>query len=150
MSTKVWGPPTWILFHTLIEKLSDDGFNKIGLQLFIYIKRICNNLPCPDCAQHATQFLSRVNIGNIKTKTDLKNIMYIFHNVVNKRKNKPMYNVTHLEQHYKSKNIIEVYNNFIAHFKTKGNMKLLADSFQRKMLITDFKKWLMINIRLFI
>ena len=68
MSTNVWGPPTWILFHTLIAKLTDDGFNTIGLQLFRYIKRICNNLPCPDCAQHATQFLSRVNMTTIKTK----------------------------------------------------------------------------------
>ena len=24
MSTKVWGPPTWIFFHTLIEKISED------------------------------------------------------------------------------------------------------------------------------
>ena len=57
MSTNVWGPPTWILFHTLIEKLSDEGYSKIGLALFGYIRRICNNLPCPDCAQHATSFL---------------------------------------------------------------------------------------------
>ena len=149
MSTNVWGPPTWILFHTLIAKLTDDGFNIIGLQLFNYIKRICNNLPCPDCAQHATQFLSRVNMATIKTKDDLRNTMYIFHNMVNKRKNKPMYHVNDLEK-YKSNNTVERYNNFIAHFKTKGNMKLLADSFQRKLLVNDFKKWLMTNIRFFI
>ena len=149
MSTNVWGPPTWILFHTLIAKLTDDGFNTIGLQLFNYIKRICNNLPCPDCAQHATQFLSRVNMTTIKTKEDLRNTMYIFHNMVNKRKNKPMYHVNDLEK-YKSNNTVERYNNFIAHFKTKGNMKLLADSFQRKLLINDFKKWMMLNIRFFI
>jgi hypothetical protein len=149
MSTNVWGPPTWILFHTLIAKLTDDGFNIIGLQLFNYIKRICNNLPCPDCAQHATQFLSRVNMATIKTKDDLRNTMYIFHNMVNKRKNKPMYHVNDLEK-YKSNNSVEKYNNFIMHFKTKGNMKLLADSFQRKLLVNDFKKWLMTNIRFFI
>ena len=149
MSTNVWGPPTWILFHTLIAKLTDDGFNTIGLQLFNYIKRICNNLPCPDCAQHATQFLSRVNMATIKTKEDLRNTMYIFHNMVNKRKNKPMYHVNDLEK-YKSNNSVEKYNHFITHFKTKGNMKLLADSFQRKLLVNDFKKWLMTNIRFFI
>ena len=149
MSTNVWGPPTWILFHTLIAKLTDDGFNTIGLQLFNYIKRICNNLPCPDCAQHATQFLSKVNMGTIKTKDDLRNTMYIFHNMVNKRKNKPMYHVNDLEK-YKSNNSVERYNHFIAHFKTKGNMKLLADSFQRKLLVNDFKKWMMLNIRFFI
>ena len=51
---------------------------------------------------------------------------------------------------YKSNNTVERYNHFIAHFKTKGNMKLLADSFQRKLLINDFKKWMMLNIRFFI
>ena len=149
MSTKVWGPPTWIFFHTLIEKISEDGYNKIGLALFGYIRRICNNLPCPDCAQHATAFLSKVNISTLKTKTDLRNMMYIFHNVVNKRKNKPLYNVNLIEQ-YKSNNVIEKYNAFIATFKTTGNMKLLADSFQRKLLINDFKKWLMTNYQYFV
>ena len=148
--TSIWGPPTWILFHTLIEKMTDDGFNKVGIQLFVYIKRICNNLPCPDCAQHATQFLSRVNIANIKSKTDLKNMFYLFHNVVNKRKNKSMYNVNNLEQHYKSNNTINVYNNFIKNFKTKGNMRLLADAFQRTILLKEFKKWIMGNISYFI
>ena len=148
--TSIWGPPTWILFHTLIEKMTDDGFNKVGLQLFRYFKRICNNLPCPDCAQHATQFLSRVNIANIKSKTDLKNMFYLFHNVVNKRKNKSMYNVNNLEQHYKSNNTINVYNNFIKNFKTKGNMRLLADAFQRTILLKEFKKWIMENISYFI
>jgi hypothetical protein len=148
MSTNVWGPPTWVLFHTLIEKLSDEGYSKIGLALFGYIRRICNNLPCPDCAQHATAFLSKVNISTLKTKTDLKNMMYIFHNVVNKRKNKPMYNVNDVEK-YKNNNLVEKYNAFIATFKTKGNMKLLADSLQRKFLINDFKKWILVNFHYF-
>ena len=148
MSTNVWGPPTWILFHTLIEKLSDEGYSKIGLALFGYIRRICNNLPCPDCAQHATSFLSKVNVSTLKTKTDLKNMMYIFHNVVNKRKNKPMYNVNDVAQ-YKNNNLVEKYNAFISNFKTKGNMKLLADSFQRKLLINDFKKWILVNFQYF-
>ena len=93
MSINIWGPSTWILFHTLIEKLTDDGFDKIGLPLFTYIKRICRNLPCPDCAQHASYFLSQINLANIKTKHDLKTTIYIFHNNVNKRKNKPIYNM---------------------------------------------------------
>ena len=150
MSMVNWGPSTWTLFHTLIEKLTDDGFNKIGITLFTYIRRICRNLPCPDCSQHATQFLSRINIDNIKSKKDLKDTIYIFHNVVNKRKNKPMYNINNLEQIYKTKNTIEVYNNFITHYKTTGNMRLLADSFQRQLLVKEFKKWIMHNIHFFI
>ena len=149
MSITLWGPATWTLFHTLIEKLTDENFDKIGLTLFNYIKRICRNLPCPDCAQHATQFLSKVNIANIKTKSDLRATIYIFHNTVNKRTKKSIYNMNDLEK-YKNNNTIAVYNNFIAHYKTKGNMKLLAEAFQRQMLVTEFKKWMMYNIQIFI
>ena len=149
MSIIHWGPATWTLFHTLIEKLTDENFDKIGLTLFNYIKRICRNLPCPDCAQHATQFLSKVNIANIKTKSDLRATIYIFHNTVNKRTKKSIYNMNDLEK-YKNNNTIAVYNNFIAHYKTKGNMKLLAEAFQRQMLVTEFKKWMMYNIQIFI
>ena len=145
----LWGPAVWILFHTLIEKLTDEGFNKVGLTLFNYIKRISYNLPCPDCSQHAIKFLSRLDISKIKTKTDLRDTIYIFHNIVNKRTNKSMYNVNHLEK-YKNLNTIAVYNNFISHYNTKGNMKLLAETFQRQKLITEFKKWLMHNISFFI
>ena len=29
-------------------------------------------------------------------------------------------------------------------------MKLIADAFQRQMLVTEFKKWMMYNIQIFI
>ena len=60
MSTKKWGPPVWTLLHTLAEKINPDKFAEIGPQLFVIIKRICGALPCPDCAQHASQFLARI------------------------------------------------------------------------------------------
>jgi hypothetical protein len=78
---------------------------------------------------------------NFKTKQDLKNILYIFHNVVNKRKQKPMFHTNNLSI-YKNKNIIHVYNQFILVYNTKGNMKLLTDTFQRQQIISSFKKWL--------
>lgn len=150
MSPNIWGPPIWTFFHTLAEKINEDNFHNIFPMLFLYIKRICSVLPCPDCSRHATIFLAKVNPSGIRNKNDFRNIMCIFHNVVNKRKNKPIFDSSNLTNTYSNNNIIVTYNNFIASFHTKGNMKLLAETFQRQMLINEFKKWFLLNIRFFI
>lgn len=141
-----WGPPVWTLFHTLAEKINPDKFSEISPQLFLHIKRICTYLPCPECSQHAVAFLNKVNFANIKTKTDLQNILYIFHNVVNKRKHKAVFDRTQVSGKYSSNNMINVYNNFISVYQTRGNMKLLAESFQRKIVVQDFKRWMIANM----
>jgi len=144
-----WGPPTWNFFHTLAEKINEDNFSTVFPQVVSILKQICKNLPCPDCANHATQFLEKVNFANIKTKSDFKNIMYFFHNTVNRRKRKTPFDMKNLELYGKN-NIITAYNNFIAVYHTSGNMKLLADSFQRKIIVNQLKKWMVANIQFFI
>ena len=149
MSPTTWGPPVWRFFHTLAEKMNEDKFQELGPQLFNLIRKICRVLPCPDCSMHATQFLSKINFSTIKTKTDFKNILYIFHNVVNKRKNKALYDNNNLSI-YANNNIVNTYNQFVAVYQTKGNMKLITDSFQRQLVLNDLKKWLLINMKYFI
>jgi hypothetical protein len=149
MKPEIWGPPIWTLFHTLVEKINETDYSIIGLELFGYIKKICNYLPCPECSQHATRFLASVKLENVKTKDDLRKILYIFHNVVNKRKNKSLFNFENLNN-YKNKNIIQVFNRFINHYKTPtGNMKLITDSFQRQFIIKNFRKWFLTNYKRF-
>ena len=144
MSPNKWGPPIWMLFHSLAEKIKDEKFSQVGPQLFFMIKKICSLLPCPDCSMHATTFLSRVDFSLIKTKTDLRNLLYIFHNIVNKRKNKPMFNTIHLKN-YSTTNLIVAFNNFINVYQTRGNMKLLTESFQRQLLVKNFRNWFVNN-----
>jgi hypothetical protein len=148
MSPNQWGPPTWIFFHTLAEKIKDSSFELVGKSLVSNINRICSLLPCPECSQHAKTFWSRVNFATIKTKTDLKNILYVFHNTVNRRKRQPLFKYEKLE-YYKTRNVIETYNNFSRNFNTYGNMNLIADSFHRVRLLAYLKKWLTINIQHF-
>jgi hypothetical protein len=145
---EVWGPPIWTFFHTLAEKVNENEFPKIKLILFSYIKRICNFLPCPECSSHAYQFLARVNINSIKTKQEFKNMLYIFHNAVNKRKNKQLFNYANMNK-YKNYNVGATFNNFISVYHTKGNMNLIAESFQRNLLIKDLKNWLINNHKYF-
>ena len=145
MSPNQWGPPTWRLFHIMAEKIKEDKYPIIGMQLYSHIVQICYQLPCPECAEHAKLFLSKINANNLKTKHDLKNMLYVFHNAVNNRKKMPFYKYEDLEI-YKNKNIIQAFNDFSKNFTSNGNMKLLADNFQRRQMLSTFKKWIMQNV----
>jgi hypothetical protein len=145
MSPNKWGPPTWTLFHTIAEKIHEDVFPKLLPEIIFFLKKICSSLPCPECSQHAMQFWKKINISGIKTKTDLKNMLCLFHNIVNKRKNKPLFNHNNLSEKFSKQNFGFVYNNFVSVYKTHGNMQLLAESFQRNLILIEFKKWIMKN-----
>jgi hypothetical protein len=149
MSKSVWGPNVWSIIHTMAEQITDTAYQHIGNQLFYNIYKICSVLPCPECSTHAIKFLSKINVSSLKNKNDLKNMLYVFHNIVNSRNNKPIFHSNNLEI-YKNKNLINVYNNFISVFNTRGNMKLLAESFQRQIVISQFKKWFVQNYHFFI
>jgi len=140
-----WGPNTWIFFHTLAEKVKEDNFNIIKNQLFNIILQISYNLPCPDCANHAKIFWSKVNLNKINSKIDLKNVLFTFHNIVNKRKNKQLYKYDDLNN-YKNNKLIGSFNNFIKNFHTNGNMKLINESWRRSILLVKIRKWFLINL----
>ncbi len=146
---EIWGPPIWTLFHTLAEKVNEKDFMNIKNDLFYFIKKICNFLPCPECSQHAKLFLAKININNINNKEQFKQMIYFFHNIVNKRKKKPFFEYKYIHK-YKLFNIGNVFNNFIAVYHTKGNMNLITESFQRSLVISEFKKWLVRNHKSFI
>jgi len=148
MSPSTWGPPIWTLFHTLANKIKEDKYPTLYLQLYNHIVQICYNLPCDTCSNHARTFLYKVKIHELKKKSDLKNLLYVFHNSVNKLKDKKMYNYEDLEI-YDNYNIITTFNNFTRTYHTKGNMKLLASSFHRTRILHDFRNWLLRNISSF-
>lgn len=146
---EVWGPTTWTLFHVLIEKLQEDAYDTISPQLFQMIIRICKNLPCPECSKDASGFLGKIKMSDLKNKTDLKNAFYIFHNYVNAKKRKPLFNYSNIDV-YKKPNILQTINRFIQNYHTKGNMQLINDSFQRNLVIKDFKSFIQTNILSFV
>jgi hypothetical protein len=76
-------------------------------------------------------------------------MLYVFHNSVNKRKNKPLFDYIQISK-YKRKNVYSTFNHFESVYHTKGNMNLIAESFQRKILISELKTWLIKNYKIFI
>lgn len=145
MSPSDWGPPTWIFLHTIAEKVKENSFRLISQQLIKMIIQICNNLPCPECTVHAKAFWNNVNVNNIQNKQDLINLLYVFHNSVNKRKKTQQFKHSDLVK-YKNLKLIQQYNNFTKNFNTNGNMNLINESFHRKLMMISLKRWLMTNI----
>ena len=146
---EVWGPAVWTLFHTLSAKINEDAYPQVSLSLFKMITSICKFLPCPECSSHASTFLAKINLSDLKTKADFKNTFYLFHNSVNSKKRKHLFKYSNLDV-YGTYRLVGVVNNFIAKYNTKGNMKLIAESFQRQLIIKQFRSWFVGSIRAFI
>jgi hypothetical protein len=142
-----WGPPIWTLFHTVIEHANETEFGKVGETIFILINRICRLLPCPECQEHAKKYLSNQRV-NTKSKKVMREFIHKFHNMVNRYKKYKEPTLEILDQ-YREKNLIEVYNNFVKVFSSRGNIRMLADTMQRNMIMKDFKTWLLANKEFF-
>jgi hypothetical protein len=145
-SKDIWGPATWTLFHTLAEKIKDEHFNDIKSELLNYVKRICANLPCPDCAAHAIQIISKLTPDQLASKQNFKAFLMQFHNSVNARTGKRPFTIEELNAKYIRANTFVVVPHFIKVYSYRNtNVRLLVNSFQKDMLIKDFIKWIREN-----
>ena len=138
----VWGEPTWFFLHTIAQKVKDESFNNIRLDLLKHIYNVCCNLPCPTCSQHAKRYLDSINFNAINTKEQLKQMLYVFHNSVNARKSVPMFPVEQLDEKYSLAITSKIFNNFIVHFNdTYRSPGMIADDLYRKQLSKGLIEW---------
>jgi hypothetical protein len=148
MSIKEWGPITWYLFHTLAEKIKDEYFEQERSNIIDHIFSIAANLPCPECKQHAVSNLKFVDKTKIKTKENLKDFLFQFHNKVNEKTKKPSFPKEKLNEKYK----YAVLNNITFKFleiwsKKSGNMHmLLSNSMNKTNVLSSFLNWYNTNI----
>ena len=137
-----WGEPTWNVLHVLAEKVKDEEFPKIRVELLEVIYSICSNLPCPDCANHASMYLNDIRYKNIQTKEQLKNMLWTFHNTVNKKKDFPQFPRDQLETKYAAYPLIPVLHAFMVKFQDKHrSIRMIADDFHRSKIADKLKKW---------
>jgi len=137
-----WGEPTWFLLHTLSVKVKESEFKNIRMDLLNRIYAICTNLPCPDCSNHAKTYLDNINFNTIQTKEDLKILLFIFHNDVNKKKSYPLFPYDQLDEKYSLAITHNIIRNFMFHFSDKNrSLKLLAGDLQRSQLCSLLKNW---------
>ena len=128
------------VFHTLAYKLKADGEFLIPI-IKTFIIKICNELPCPDCLQHAKEYLYKNPIENITTREELVNHLNNFHNEVNMRLGKPIVSIDDSNKLYSraiTNNIIQNYINIMN--KSSGNTLLMMNAFMRKNTVEGIYK----------
>lgn len=145
MATDKWGPPTWRFIHTLVAQLRDESYRVIGGELVQWLVEITRHLPCPECTQHAFRFWQNVKLAGLKSRTDVENLMFMFHNMVNFRKHTQLFRREQLKE-YQHVSLVDAYNQFARHFNTRGNMSMINESFHRDRMLKKFRQWLMQNI----
>ena len=145
-----WGEPTWFLFHTLAEKIKSEYFDGIRDGLLDLIYSISSNLPCPDCANHAKMYLDNINFKRIRTKEDLKQVLFVFHNSVNIRKGLPLFPIENLDKKYSTAITMNIIQNFMFYFEDRhSSPRMISDDLYRKRIASNLKSWFQQNIQYF-
>jgi len=127
------------------------NFERAKNQFITFSFRIATNLPCPECSQHATAYLSKINPQMIKTKYDLKMLYINFHNAVNIRKDKPIFTIEEADAKYKNANVKLIIEYFFQIYGKKTvNVKLMVNNFHKDILLSEFRTWTIQNISILI
>jgi hypothetical protein len=145
-----WGEPTWLLLHTLCEKIKDENFYAFRQSLISIIYLICTNLPCPDCSTHAKIYLDNINMNMVQTKTQLKRMMFDFHNTLNIKKGFKLLNYNDLDQKYSAAITMNIIYNFMNFYSVKNrSIHMISNDIYRENVIKNIKEWFNNNIQYF-
>lgn len=145
-----WGKPIWTFFHVMSQKMKDEYFTLLIGGFMKMIVSICSVLPCPVCSKHAIEYINSVNINNIRTKNNLIDFFYNFHNAVNMRKGYPMFRREDVVSTYENANTYAVIREFMFHFEDRQrSTKLIVDDFLRRRATPEIKTWINTHIQYF-
>tara|TARA_B100000795_G_C22786546_1_gene434889 strand:+ start:1073 stop:1513 length:441 start_codon:yes stop_codon:yes gene_type:complete len=135
-----WDTITWIFLHSFVQKVNEEYFLKNKNVLFNIITYICQNLPCPKCKKHATEYLSQHNIRSCNNRQDLIDYMWRFHNKVSVGLQKEVFSYDSLEV-YKRANFHNVCSLFFVKFAENFVYTATMDSWLRKDVTKNLKKY---------
>lgn len=146
MQKQVWGNATWYLFHTLAYKLKPEYEYEVK-ELYQQIVGICNNLPCPECKEHAVQLLNKVNTSIVTaSKDNLINFLWDFHNKVNSKTKTSYFDKEQMLELYSKANTQKIVMHFINVMNVNlHNDKMMMLSFHIKLNNNVFKKYINTN-----
>lgn len=146
---KQWAHPTWIFFHSFIEQMNDDFYRQKHNTILQYIKNICSVLPCPHCQEHAVQYMKRINPRNVATRQQMRIMLFEFHNRVNLRLRKSLFQEPNLEQ-YKTINFVKVVKLFQSVMMKNYTLnRSFNEHMMRKRIISELVQFIRSNINQF-
>tara|TARA_B100000029_G_C17471935_1_gene922291 strand:+ start:260 stop:709 length:450 start_codon:yes stop_codon:yes gene_type:complete len=144
---KTWGPPTWLFLHCFAEHINKDFFIQNRGHCLNIIRQICNQIPCNYCKQNALNFIKYNRLENIKTKEDMKNYLFKFHNHANVASNSKNVAIDVLKK-YKHINFFNSALFFYNRFNTRSvTTKLFMNQFTRKNTLISIMNWIKHNKR---
>lgn len=112
VAKEIWGNSCWYLFHATAFKLNPNAEHLIIPLLNLYIS-ISLNLPCPTCRSHASKTIAKTNFSLIKNKSDLVNLMFNYHNYINKRLKKNIFTKEEHDKLYSRAKLTKIINGWI-------------------------------------
>jgi hypothetical protein len=86
----------------------------------------------------------------IQTKEQLKNVLFSFHNMINVKKNMPIFPREQLENKYRNMVFIPTIYTFMEHFQDKHkSIRMISNDFYRARIAEQMKIWFNANIQNF-
>ena len=130
---------------SICQLIKDEYFLEEKASIIMQIKSICNNLPCPQCAQHATSNLKKMSFDSIHTKKDLTYCIWAFHNIVNKSTHNPQVPLDFIDI-YKYAKLNDVLKRFIYVYKRAFvSNRYIMYKFHSQLAVKKFIKYMREN-----
>ena len=86
---ELWGPCCWKLLHSIAWSFPEHPTDDDKTHVISFIDNLSKVLPCFHCRQHFQDYIKN-NTVRCTTQKDIATWVWEFHNVVNKRTNKPI------------------------------------------------------------
>jgi len=142
LQSKFWGPITWNMLHTIIDKCQiNEDFESYKYKLIHIIKHLCLFIPCNESSYNSNIFFEKFSLDKIRNLDELKKNIYLLHNFINTKLNKPLFNYSDLTR-YNNMDITNVYNAFVYLYTSNVHLKNLQTYPRIISLIKDIKVFL--------
>jgi mitochondrial FAD-linked sulfhydryl oxidase len=104
MNPEVWGPPAWILLHTITFNYPENPCAEDKNNIKNFFKYFSYQIPCNKCILHFKKYMKRNPLTNelLSSKDDLIDWLIDAHNNVNKINNKRIYSRDEVIENYES------------------------------------------------
>jgi hypothetical protein len=103
------------------------------------------------CANHAAEYLGKINFAAIQTRKDLKDMLFQFHNSVNVRKAMPQFSYAELDAKYDAAITMQVIQQFLVVFQQSGGngAQISVNTFSKNRAMQHFHTWFRANLQNF-
>lgn len=145
--TKQWGTPMWNFLHTFVANINEVFFLKNRSDIFEIFHLIIDTIPCDYCKTHAQDYVKKHPFHRMQSKIHCIKYFIDFHNDVNKRLNKSIFEDVHIYTSYDIRNITITFYNMVG--IRRNSSKHMLDAQYRKASLKKVFDFVRTNIHYF-